>query len=789
MLNCLLPSQAEKLKKAFRNGEITMSSLFKMTSEKRAELFAKYVGESAKEITAKIEKAFMKPRQKQAITNVFYKEIAQQSPLYQGVSFKDAGELAKIIEPRDLRKMSAEQVNGFLKKVLDEKLANTLTTRFENLKKSGNLKNWEERVIGTKKLRGDKQLLKGLSKIDALDDLGVLNPEQLQDFMSTLVENELGVDITMEQSKKLSKLNDEVKTSYETIAKTNDWTWENKENVEKFFDQLDQLNTYADSLQTKTAVKFLNKAVNYFRASILATPKTALNSAFYQVIPSVERAITKRLVSGQFVGNKKWAKEQLKMAIKIYNKTGYDVSRMQSLGDGAKIFGGERFERTPRGKGIGNAYMRLVEMGPKWGAGGTDMLLANSGRASTSWLLAKAKAKKEFEAGKIDNVSVRAKELVKDSYSFAPKTEEGQFIRESAILDANVVNNTQNLETADRLLGIRKIFTIKGIKFGTVLIPFAKISLTNFMRGLKIATGGEVVENIMLIKKATKMEGVEREQAMYKATTGLVAAIGLTGAAILLASGLDNDDYVGTYKTLSSKEDNIAKARNAPAGSVKLFGKWVPIRYLPLVNIPLSAIMTARQAKEKGGDYIGGYLAGLFGGIVEAPIISQMYDLIDKSFKAAKTKTLKGLSPDKKDISDWIIPRAIPAIISRPLLSHFKTQKYDFMGREVAGGFMFKDDTSNDVVLEFDNLNKTGHAPVISDPTGTSAGELETKMGEEAYTTYVNTLKNNYTLKVIDLMDKESYQSKTNEEKMKLINKLRTRYILDKIKKKNKLVK
>ena len=58
---CLLPITAERIKKAFKSGDIKLSNLYKMTSKQRVELFQKYVGDEAKMFNANLEKRFLSP--------------------------------------------------------------------------------------------------------------------------------------------------------------------------------------------------------------------------------------------------------------------------------------------------------------------------------------------------------------------------------------------------------------------------------------------------------------------------------------------------------------------------------------------------------------------------------------------------------------------------------------------------------------------------------------------------------------------------------------------------------
>ena len=56
--------QGEKIKKAFREGKISIAKLFEMTSEQRVKVLTDLVGkENALFFVSKLERAYMLPRQ------------------------------------------------------------------------------------------------------------------------------------------------------------------------------------------------------------------------------------------------------------------------------------------------------------------------------------------------------------------------------------------------------------------------------------------------------------------------------------------------------------------------------------------------------------------------------------------------------------------------------------------------------------------------------------------------------------------------------------------------------
>lgn len=811
--NCIVPKQAEKLKKAFKSGEISLESLYNAkSSNERVKLLEKYIGESSEMVTAKLEKAMLSANQKLAIRNWIYKYIGEGKPLYKGISLEQSKKMAKDLSISELKNMSSRERVDELAKYVEN--PEELNTRFENLRTSGNLANWEQRTMGTKNLRENKRLKGALAKLEVLNDLGVLSPTALETFMQTFVESELGVDITLEESERLSKL---VKTQtdlFDSLFESGDWTFNNTEEVQAYFNSVRKLREYADSLKPTTIQGELNKLIGYARSSILASPRILKNSALYQAIPTLERAIAKRIVSGN-IGDKeldssfvekvqaklsgskptkemaRFIAKQTSMAVKIYHKTGFDISRMETLEDGYTLFGGEKFKpiygkKLSEAKGTKekisaglNNFAKFVNLAPKWFAGGTDMLSANVHRADTSILMSKEIASLEAKKNKLPNgvtENERAEQLLKDSYSFNPKDPKAEKIRAMGIMDAHMSNNTQPDGMADVVIKLRDAFVVKGIDFGKVLVPFAKIATSTLSKGIKTATGYGVAKSIYDINRATKLtDNNERSRKIYEATSNLVGYVGIIGAAMLLGAFLDEDDYVGTYDSISYAEYGLAKARGARPGYVRIGGKWIPIRYLPMINIPLSAIMTARQARARKSDPYFGYLRGVLGGVLETPGIKDISNVVENIKKGVKDNDLKesldSLGLDSKSMLDWAKIRAIPSILSYDAYNMMfpKEAKYDFLGRELEAG-VFKDDVSNRITLEFNRLNNAGFMPTISDPKEVPDEDK------------LNKYKQRYADKIEALLNKSRYWRISDEDKKDLIDAIRQKEILGKIK-------
>ncbi len=825
-----MPDKAKKLKEAFRKGEISISKLFEMTSKQRVEKLSQYVDkETAKFFVSKLERGYMMPRQKQAMRSTIY-EMFGEKPLYQGVSIDKAKTMAKELNMADLKKMTEVERANTLSKYLSKDLSEKLSKRFEDLKISGNLKIWEQKTLGTETLREQAHLKGSLAKLEALNDMGVLNPKEIDDFMQTFVEDKLKLNITPQQAKELSRLTEKSSDLYDKLYKSNDFTHVNENVFRGYLQSVKDVRAYQQSLIPDNAINKVNTAIDYARASILGSYRIIRNSFLYQAIPTLERYITKRIIPAG-IGDKElttnigtmlnakmfsarpsgkdleFIKNQVAMATRIYRDTGFEIARMENLDDGYNLFGGERFG-TRYGKPDSDnklrrafdIYVDAVIKSPKWTAGGTDMIAANMQRADTAIMMSKEFAYLEASKKTFKDIVARDKwienrshELLVDSYSFTPKDPKAAQIRAQGILDAHLSNSTQASGLAELVIKMRDSMKVKGINFGKAIVPFARIATTTIARGVDISIlPGDIARRISNINRAGKLDDtVEAGKIIRKNINMMVGNIGLALTTIILASFLDEDDYIGSWDTIRFNEHRLAQARGAGAGHVRIGGKWIPIRYLPIINIPLAAIMQVRQSRARGNkglDNAGAFMGGILGGILDTPVIKEISSIVNNMQRGASSsetvKMIDSLGLDGKSLFEWAKIRALPSVISYDLFNAAfpKDARYDFLGEETGKNKLwigFRADQSNEITLEFNRLNNVGQLPTISDPKKVDIIE---EIGEKEYYEMLSRLKQNYADAVSKLINDRWYQGLTDERKKQEIDKLRKREILDKLK-------
>ena len=824
MRNCLLPEEADRLKVAFRDANF-VSDLVDANSKGKVKLISKYTGgASAKEIVANMEKALIQPQWKRALKE-FVRKATMAKKLYFGISENKALEMGENLTINDLKKLNEEQLNEEFGKFVEEKIATRLAKSFIRLKQKANLAQFEKMAFGKTDIAEQKKILGSyVNKINRLDELGVLTPDQKEKFMETMVETELGIDINLEESQKISELATKHREAFESI---NDipMTSENKKLIDEYLESRNELEKYLGTLKDSDLETTLEVVSDIFRANILARPKTAINSLFYQATPFLQNSIVNKIIKAELLSDtdtgsvvdafsklenvkldqkeREFVKKQVAFNWEMYRKHNYDFSRMEDLDSGYKVFGerkqkilGKKFsqEKTLGGKiaAVTRAYGKIISFVPKYFAGGTDTFFAGHGRAKTTVLAAKQLASYKAKNNKLGAKTQEQYkwDLVDDANRFVPKTIEGARIKNISIKIANELNSTQNSALADSVIKLRNALKIKGFSFGKVLIPFARISSTAIQEGIKTGSGYGIIKSLFNINKFSHSKDYLN---LYKSTMDLAKYATYTGAGILIANMVDDDDYIGNYWLLDQKEYQLAKSQGIRPGSIRIAGQLIELKYLPIINTIIAGIMESKKIQNKKSltDALNAYAFGFLSQVSDVPGFSEIGDISKNIEKTLRYQNMKYLGFDKDALIDFAKVRILPSIISETLEIN-KKDKYDFLGRnlkEKSQKELLNDDKANKIIYEFNKLNKKDLGPVISEPNTKDAKELKQKIGDKRYYSLLNEFRKEYQETLLKFIDSISYQKIEDEDQQKKFNDIRTKYILRRIEKENNLIK
>lgn len=818
---CIPKEYANKLREQFQRDKITMRGLYGMDSAGRRKVFEEHLDpETAKQVNILLEKAMLS-NQKTALKNWIWKHLYAGTPLYSGISLDQASNLKQNLTIKQLERMTPDERIAILSEYLDPKVAERVGKNFGVMQKSGNLANWEKRALGTDSLFKDRKLKGAFARLETLDQLGVLTPPQMDKFMQDYVSDQMGVNLTAEESQEISTKVKAVSKAFEAVK--NDWTAENEEAVVDYFVKRSELEKYLNKLDPEGAFEtFFDVGA---RGSILFSLRSLANSFLYQVVPTVSQGVIKRITGGTLIPGdygpveritnaiagatsqpiSKEMGNQVKMAMKIYAKTGYDISRMESLDDGFRYFG-EKFTHTEgptfkeaegikeKLKAVVRGHAKLMSPGLKWAAGGTDTLLANIHRVDTTNLLSRTIAKAEKKAGKIEDVDARIKELYKDSLRPDPQTEEGAYIREMGILDANVANYTNDTAYGKYAMKFRDMVP-GGI--GKAVFPFLRIPANALGAGIEMTGPGLILGTKDIIKGLQMESGNDKQIALADGIRRLiVSGGGLALAGLFVGALLDDDDFIGAYNWKARDENALSTTKNGGANYIRIGGNWYSTKWLGPLGIPVSAIMEARQAKAKGQSAVWGYLNGIYTGAMQFPGLKESVEWYESAKRAMDAKSAedvaKAFKATPSDIGKWVAVRTLTSTATNDAYGFASKPRYDALGRKVPHksdsiapavisffiGTNIKPDTSNAITDELDRLRLKGHLPSIANPDNKAADRAMERFGDE-YPEFLNKLKQNYAKKVEDLIASDDYKKMSDVAKEKAIDRVRKLEILD----------
>lgn len=830
-MTCIPKEYAPKLRALLEKENLTIAKLYQMpSSEHRRNVFAKALDpETAQQVNALFEKA-MVSNQRTAITNWIWKNLYGGTALYKGLTLQMSNDLRDNLSMADLAKMTpAERLEALNKHIGDDRIAAKVAGHYEQLRSSGNLANWETRVFGTDRLRQDKRVKGAFARLEVLDDLGVLSPKQMETFMEDYVADVMGVNLTVDEAQEISNRTKELSKALEKADP--DWTWQNRDNLVEYYKQVRGLQDYMDSLNPESPVKvFLSVGA---RGSILLSVRSAVNSLTYQVVPTIGQSFIKRLTAGSLLPGDYTKMEKLAavaaattdirlshikniwkqtlMGWEIYRKTGFDIARMERIDDHVKYFG-ERFthiqgpsfkeSKGPAAKAaaVVRRHAKMMMWGLKYAAGTTDVWAANLHRAGTSYFAGKMFAYAELHRGKIskDQLNDRIDFYFDDASRPVPTTEDGAIIRMAGMADAHKANFSGKDFYSKHAEAARKVLGLNNETLGQALIAFARIPANAYGTSLEM-TGPGFARGIAQIFNASKIpDPTQKRLAVANGFATLYRTGGGLGLALLLTSLLfDDDDYIGRYDWRESSFNELTRLKNANAESIRIFGVWLKLDKLGPLAIPIAAIMEARQAHARGGSPALGYVQGIFTGILQAPVLKDVWSWKESTERAAKANDAetiaKALKATPEDMARWVAIRTITGTVAHDVYGFFGKPKSDAFGRPVPHksdtifvgvqsfftGANVKYDTSDAITKEFDRLNLKGYLPTLAQPSGANAEAVRKHLGDEAYEDLVNGLKQKYAAEVLKLIQSDRYRRRDPAQQRSAINDIRKKTITD----------
>lgn len=709
------------------------------------------------------------------------------------------------INIKSLYEMSSKERNEVFGKYVDKDTATKVNAGFEQAMSSSQqnaLKSWAEATFKGKTEAVKKDVF---DKIDRLSELGLLSPEKQESFLSDLVATKLGIKVTAseastisEKAKVLQKLSEE-KSEFGTPTLD-------------YFKAKKDIENYMESLTPTSRLRILTSTIG--RGSMLFSLKSPIMNIESNSVQALMSGLERRIKNGQFSGsNSDYAVNYMKFVNKVFNETGYDLSRMTTLKDTNRTLGEDI--STTQGSGkirkLGRIYEDIVF---KKLMSSPDVLFASGHFADsanlTSTKLAKAEGLKGAEA------KARALEIFKDATSVDPKTKEGKKVREQAIADAEYATYTNESKYSDVALGIRKVLNLASgdLRIGDQVMPFVKTPANVLGAGVDasgVLLPVDVALRLTKMVKQIRAGDTLKDAALesFKGFSKKLVRAGLgTTAAFIISSLFKPEDFIGEYPT-SDKEKELLKLKNATPNSVKIGDKWISIDYFGPLGVPLMGMLYAKKYGKSTEDSMFNYYVGVGKQVSKLPGLQLGKDIYS-GLSQAKFNTLsENVEDAKAGALDYIRSRTVPAFVydlakatdkferqvdyTKPIQSLQNTiplwrqnlpVKKTILGDEIKTesplstvffGSRVKTVASNDVIKELDRLGNTGNLPSISNSAKTSTRfkDLKRQIGGEKFKEAEDLLADSLNTRFERVMKTDAYRRMSDEKKANYINNLK----------------
>lgn len=471
----------------------------------------------------------------------------------------------------------------------------------------------------------------------------------LEDFVSEKLNVTASADEVKVISTKAKKIDEAQKKLGENLGNPTDI----KGNID-FFTAKRDMDKYLESLNPSSKLRVATGTIG--RGMMLASIKSPILNIGSNIEAGLTEAAVRRLSGGGFKGaDNQLAREYRKMVWQVYNKTGYDVSRMVSLSDGGA--GGARVLDDvghSQGKGAVRKAGRIVEdvvFKNLMGAPDAKFGALHFADSVNTGALKMAKGDKKL-----------AREIMEDSMRLEPQTPQGEILRTQGILDAQTATWTNKSWASKASLGIRKVLDdLSGdLRVGTYLMPFVKTPANVISTGLDYAGLG-IPKALFKTVEGMRKGTIKDREAIQSTGRDLVrSGLGITGAAVIVAN-IQPDDFVGAY---DPKRKQIEELRNSSTNSVKIGGKWISMDWFGPLSVPMTAILYAKKYGKDPASAVFEYGKGASSTIINLPGIDTVGEAY-KNYQEKKDQTAGETTGEATDyVTSELYSRLVPSFFS-----------------------------------------------------------------------------------------------------------------------------
>lgn len=623
-----------------------------------------------------------------------------------------------------------------------------------------------------------------------------LNKENVMNIIHNFIEEAMGVTVTQEESDALINKAEQLKKVWDNTLDKN-----GNPSVEGWR-TLAEMNKTIEAMSPSHIMTVMSSI--YGRSAMLASVKSPTLNIMSNLQNFITEGIVRRFTMGKDRSvNKDAIKEYMKYSWETYNASGFIVSGMQDVSEEIVTLGESR--PTTQGRGSLRKIAQVSEnIVFKYLMGAPDAVTKDLNFIDTADLLATKIAKDEG----VKDISARSTEIFRDAILINPATEQGKKVRAQAIEQAHIATYTNDSKISDFSLKARQWLNMIGgnkFKLGDVVMPFVKTPANVQMMGLEYGFGSlYTLYKIGDIMRNPASEVSQRAiKAAYRNGVGLFLAM-------MIAAAFDPDDYIPEFDNATTKDRELAKAKNAPFNSIKIGNKWVSLDYFGPLGIPLVAVLNARKGRNLT-DQITNFVKAGIGQGMKIPGIKEGLAIWDSLSRTAAYSTTpeKAFDMVSNALLDQVRARTIPAIVndvakvmdeyerdtsgsvldkvqaSIPLLREKLPQRYTISGKplktEGAASILFfggrvKTAEDNKLVKEINKLSKKEEQPSISDVTRYGdlrllSPEKKIKARRDFYKEYAKESKK--------LISSSSYKKLDAGDKKKALDKIRRNIVKD----------
>jgi hypothetical protein len=553
--------------------------------------------------------------------------------------------------------MTSAQREAAFAKISDAETGKQINVSLERAmvsKQKNALQGWAKKVF-TPSSKGYNTVM---DKINELDKMGVLNPKTSRDFLSGLVEDKLGISVTPAEVKTIAQKARDLEAAFAVTDADGIPT-------DPYWSQRKEMDDYLNSLTPTNRLKVATSTSG--RGAMLLSVKSPLTNIISNTAQGIVQGMQRRISTGQYKGlNGDYAIQYVKKTSRIYQKSGYDISRMDGEWMGQKRLGEDITHAQGPGvvRRVGRFYEDVVF---KQLMGAPDVAFSAAAFADAADLASSKIAKSEGLTGQA--AKSRALEIFKEAAQIKNENEysaEAQIVRSQAIADARYSTYTNKGGYSDVAMAIRTALNKASgnVRLGDQLMPFVKTPANVIQAGVD-AAGVGAIKGFYKLPGALKALKLGDNSLMRDVVQNFVrTGLGMTLATVL-AYAIDPDDFVGAYDSINPKGRQQAKLKNAPYNSIRVGDKWVSLDYMGPLAAPFVGIMYARKYGDTLPEKIFAYSRGVGGQAAQLPGLEEFATMVDETKKTLQ----RGKFGDvKKGLTDeavaYIRSRTIPAIVN-----------------------------------------------------------------------------------------------------------------------------